>query len=353
VPRGQRGKPDRGQPARGSPDILAQYEAVLRLRDFATERDAKVPRWLGLTRRGILYDFAVAADDEAYVRFGVNLSPVDAERDELISLRFAAASATMSAVPLARIVILPDGDVSIHVDALVASPDHLGRCVDDWAVAIGDALDLFDSAVFEFAEPAKRREATASKKAGPRPVTSATAAVFRLKIKLRNVQPPVWRRLEVPGNVTFAKLHRILQVALGWTDSHLHEFVVGKRHIGLPDDEFRDDVANETRVRLEDVASAKTKFAYWYDFGDNWWHDITVERVGPPETSAEYPRLLAGANSAPPEDVGGVGGYEEFLEAVADPKHPEHKELLTWAGGAFDPEAFDLAVRQRLVRKAR
>jgi hypothetical protein len=328
----------------------------LRLRDFAITRDPDDPRWLGLMRRGIFYNFGVHEDDDAFVRFGVNMPPVDDDDSgELIGLRIAAAAAAMAAVPYVRIVILPPREVLVHVDALVSSPDHLGRCVDKWAAAIGDALDLFESAIDEFAEPPpEKRKATAAKKAAPLPVVAAaTASVFRLKVKIRDVRPPVWRRLEVPGDVTFAKLHRILQAALGWTDSHLHEFSVGKRRIGLPGDDFAGDVQNEARVRLEDVAAAKTKFTYWYDFGDDWWHDITVERVGPPEAGAEYPRLLEGARSAPPEDVGGVGGYEEFLEAVADPKHPEHAERLEWVGGGFDPEAFDLAVRQRLVRKIR
>jgi hypothetical protein len=351
--RGRREISVRTQPALGLPGILSQYEAVLRLRDFATESDSARPRWLGLTRRGIWYTFTVAEDDDADVRFGVTVRALHDPRGELSGLMIGAAAAVMSAFPFARILILPGGDVSVHVDALVSSPDHLGRCVDKWANSIRDAVDTFISTVNEFSEPPKKRKASVSKKAAPRPVAPDTATVFRLKVRLRDVRPPIWRRIEVPGNVTFAKLHHILQAAMGWTDSHLHEFIVGGRHIGRPGDDFGGDVENEARVRLEEVAAAKSKLTYWYDFGDDWWHDITVERVGPREAGVEYPRLLAGERSAPPEDVGGVGGYEEFLEAVADPKHPERDAYLTWVGGAFDPEAFDLASRQRLVRKIR
>jgi hypothetical protein len=284
----------------------------------------------------------------------VNVRPTDEDREEMIGLMIAAAAAAMSAFPFARILILPEGDVVVHVDALVSSPDHLGRCVDKSAAAVGDALDMFVSAVNEFAGPPKKRKGTVAKKGGPRPAPPTAATVFRLKVRLRDIRPQIWRRIEVPGNVTFARLHHILQAAMGWTDSHLHEFIVGKRHIGRPDDdEFGEKVENEARLRLDDVAAARTELTYWYDFGDDWWHDITVERVGPPEPGAEYPRLLAGARAAPPEDVGGVGGYEEFLEAVTDPKHPERNAYLTWVGGAFDPEAFDFALRQRLVRKIR
>jgi hypothetical protein len=170
----------------------------------------------------------------------------------------------------------------------------------------------------------------------------------QLKIELRDVKPLVWRRLLVPETVTLATLHLILQRAMGWTNSHLHEYEIARQRYGVPHAE--DDwpgawpLTDERRVRLQPlIESGLRRFTYQYDFGDSWEHVIKVEDLVPPKSGAPPITCLAGANACPPEDVGGYPGYAEFLEVVADPTHEEHAHMLSWAGGTFEPTAFDLA----------
>ena len=139
---------------------------------------------------------------------------------------------------------------------------------------------------------------------------------------------------------------------MGWEDAHLHEFVIRDEHYGVPGEE---DIGprktrDERNYKLRDTVSAEgSQFAYNYDFGDYWQHVLVTEKTLPPQEGARYPVCLAGARACPPEDVGGIPGYEDFLEAMRDPQHPEHDEYREWIGGDFDPEAFDVdAVNQRL-----
>lgn len=176
--------------------------------------------------------------------------------------------------------------------------------------------------------------------------------VYQLKITLRAIRPPIWRRFQVPADTTLNRLHRILQRIMGWTNSHLHEFVVGKRRYGTGLHEWQefgaDHVLNERRFTLGEVAPvAGCRLVYAYDFGDGWQQDIRVEKIGPAEPGQRYPVCLAGARACPPEDCGGYPGYVELLEAMGDPRHERHKELLEWIGGPFDPEAFNVEIVNR------
>ncbi len=174
---------------------------------------------------------------------------------------------------------------------------------------------------------------------------TAKTRIFQLKIGLREVRPPVWRRVLVPGEVTLGDLHEVVQVALGWTDSHLHEFEVDGVRYGVPDPEWgSDEVGDESRVKLFRVAREGARLRYAYDFGDGWQHDVTVEKVLVPQPGTRYPRCIAGRRACPPEDVGGPWGYQEVLAAVADPGHDEHERWVEWVGGRFDPDEFDVEV---------
>ena len=172
----------------------------------------------------------------------------------------------------------------------------------------------------------------------------AKTQIFQLKIQLRGVRPPVWRRLLVPGEMTLAELHGVVQTAMGWSNSHLHEFEIDGERYGMPDPEGEsDEVADEARVPLLRIAGEGTRLRYAYDFGDDWRHDVTVEKVFPPQPGTRYPSCIAGRRACPPEDVGGPWGYQDFLAAVGDPDHEEHQDWLEWVGGRFDPAEFDLA----------
>ena len=169
--------------------------------------------------------------------------------------------------------------------------------------------------------------------------------IYQIKVTLEAIEPPIRRRLLVPSDITLAGLHDIIQAAFGWWDYHLHQFIVGETYYGVPDPDFGGflEIHDEHKMRLHQITEREGfKFRYEYDFGDSWLHQILVEKILPPEPDQAYPVCLTGRRACPPEDVGGIWGYEHFLEAIADPEHEEHEDYLEWAGGEFDPEAFDL-----------
>ena len=166
--------------------------------------------------------------------------------------------------------------------------------------------------------------------------------VYQVKITLLGVSPPIWRRFLVRSDVTLPRLHRILQDVMGWTDSHLHELIVGGQSYGMPDPDYPDDMHDERWVRLSRLAMDKgAELRYIYDFGDFWEHCLVVEEVLPPDAGLGLARCVGGERACPPEDVGGVPGYSEFCRAVKDPAHEDHEELLEWVGGEYDGEYFD------------
>ena len=180
----------------------------------------------------------------------------------------------------------------------------------------------------------------------------AKSAIYQLKITLRDSRPPIWRRVLVPGGFNLRKLHQVVQIAMGWTDSHLHQFTVGGIYYGEPHPDDEMEMNDERRFTLNQIAPReKSKFAYEYDFGDSWDHEVLVEKISPPEPGVKYPLCVKGKRACPPEDVGGVWGYDTFLQAIRDPDHEEHDSYLEWIGGEFDPEAFDLdEINQELRR---
>ncbi|MGN9841097.1 plasmid pRiA4b ORF-3 family protein [Nonomuraea sp. H19] len=181
--------------------------------------------------------------------------------------------------------------------------------------------------------------------------------VYELKVTLLDTdEPVVWRRLRVSAGISLARLHRILAVAMGWADYHLHLFTVGGQLYGRPSREWDLDVLDETATTLAEVAGGDGARISWeYDLGDSWEHEIVIERAMTAEDGVRYPAVVAGEGACPPEDCGGTWGYREFRAALADPRHEEHEHLVRWAGLAgaaeFDPEAFDLEAVRRAVLK--
>jgi hypothetical protein len=173
-----------------------------------------------------------------------------------------------------------------------------------------------------------------------KPKSGVSQKVVSLKVTLRDTKPPVWRRLLVPGETTLADLHRAIQAAMGWEDCHLHAFDIEGRQYGDP--RAVDDVADEKRVTLNGlIRSGVARFAYTYDFGDNWEHALVIEKSLPAVEALSRPVCTAGKRRCPPEDCGGPWGYRGLLEVLADPAHPEHAERCEWLGGDFDPDDFN------------
>jgi hypothetical protein len=180
--------------------------------------------------------------------------------------------------------------------------------------------------------------------------------VYQLKVTLDDVRPPIWRRLLVAGDTNLLALHEIIQEAMGWQNYHLHMFTIAGQIYGNPaDDEYGDlGTEDETLYRLNQLGlGEKARFQYEYDFGDSWHHTILIEKILQAEKGARYPICLAGKNACPPEDVGGVWGYETFLAAIANPKHEDHEHYLAWIGGDFDPKEFNLDKVNERVRRVK
>lgn len=167
--------------------------------------------------------------------------------------------------------------------------------------------------------------------------------LYLLKIQLLDIEPAILRRFVVPAGITLDRLHDVIQIVMGWTDSHLHEFAIGnKRYTEYP--ESKEDGLACGRYRLGDLIKQKGRtFRYLYDLGDGWEHELVLEesRYFNPELRTEL-ACLEGERSCPPEDVGGVHGYFEFLSVLKDPNHEEHESYMEWSGGSFDSERFDL-----------
>jgi hypothetical protein len=177
---------------------------------------------------------------------------------------------------------------------------------------------------------------------------------YRLLVKIDGSEPTVWRLISVPGHMTLADLDRIIQSAMGWTNSHMHLFVIDGNFYGVPDDEWIDDkpMLPDEEFTLDEVLGTSVKgFLHEYDFGDGWHHEVTVQAVELIDDERNsWPMCLAGANACPPEDVGGLGGYEDFLHAIGDPSHEQHKAMWRWCGGPFDPKGFDINSANRAIR---
>jgi hypothetical protein len=171
------------------------------------------------------------------------------------------------------------------------------------------------------------------------------ASVYQIKVTLNGSKPPIWRRVLVPDSISLHQLHTILQIVMGWTNSHLHQFIIDDEYYGEPEeaDGYSEDLQNEKRYRLNQFVERKGfKFTYEYDFGDSWEHTVHVEAILPVEKGKKYPVCLEGKRACPLEDIGGVEGYDDLLKIFSNPKHPEHNDMMEEFGDDFEPEFFDI-----------
>lgn len=175
---------------------------------------------------------------------------------------------------------------------------------------------------------------------------------LRLKITLEDTIPPVWREVMIPAEFSLAQLHQVVQVAMGWKNSHLHVFALGKRSFSDPEFELDDHPEDERKVHVGELLQEKgASLVYEYDFGDGWLHRILCEEIVTSSAEEAVVRCLNGSQACPPEDSGGPYGYADLLEAREDPDHPGHQDAVDWLGLKFDPTAFAVdAVNRKLSR---
>ena len=303
--------------------------------------------------------------------------PTDA-RDFFDAMFCATVGDGRQAPPPCRLVLTPDQremlrnmdavSVDVHKMLAVSSP---GECAFDFSprqllvvsLAVKEALQACpdDTSSQPFVEIIERIsdgllatiEDTAAldsnnpAHASPR---APAAVAYQLKITLEGSKPPIWRRVQV-ADCTLSELHEIVQVVMGWMNSHLHLFEYGKDRFSDPRFELDANEFDETQVYLSQlVDDGCQKLRYCYDFGDDWCHTIKIEKALEPRPADKFPRCLKGVGACPPEDVGGMWGYYEFLEAIRDPKHERHDEFVEWGGEGIDPSLFDVnEVNRRLA----
>ena len=276
--------------------------------------------------------------------------------------------------------------MSIHISTIPLNLTHAQRKVLAGVVpALADRLKTDEAASRTISSTTKESNEVAAKcKAAPKPtngmvrnslrhITEAAAKaiensqgiggipaaerVYQFKITLKGIKPPIWRRIQTK-DCTLDKLHEHIQTAMGWTNSHLHHFEInGIRH-GDPELiyegwEDEEPPVNSRRLKISTIVPADGKrfsFDYEYDFGDGWEHEIVFEGCLQAEKGVRYPLCVEGERACPPEDVGGMHGYQEYLEVLADPKHERHEEFMEWRG-PYDPEEFDAQAATKEMRK--
>jgi hypothetical protein len=184
---------------------------------------------------------------------------------------------------------------------------------------------------------------------------SASNKIYQIKVTLMRTAPPIWRRLLVDSDIALSELNDLLQLAMGWTNSHMHDFQFRGQCYGSTDPEGGlAEGIDERKVRLNQLlVRVGAKMVYTYDFGDSWEHAIVLEKCLPVDPNMAYPACTGGRGACPPEDCGGAGGFYNLLEALQNPRHPEHKELLEWVGKDYDPERFSIEAVNRILHGKR
>ena len=169
-----------------------------------------------------------------------------------------------------------------------------------------------------------------------------TKQIYQIQVVLTNTKPKIWRRLLVNSDILLVDLHRIIQTAMGWTNSHLHLFNDGMTDYAPREFEVEGSRNSRTIKLYSILKKEKSKILYEYDFGDSWNHDIILEKIIKEEDTGQIPRCIKGKRNCPPEDCGGTWGYNDLLLTISNPKHEDYESMMEWLGGNFDPEHFDI-----------
>jgi len=178
---------------------------------------------------------------------------------------------------------------------------------------------------------------------------------YKIKISLLDLEPEIWRIIEINSDAGLLDLHAVIQTAMGWTNSHLHHFIKNNVFYALPTEGSEDleyETIDEETVKISDIISKKNeKIIYEYDFGDGWEHIVELLEIS--EKKIKFPKCLDGGNACPPEDCGGVPGYENLLEVISDPENEEYEDMIEWLGGEFEPSHFNVDEANKRVKKYR
>lgn len=179
---------------------------------------------------------------------------------------------------------------------------------------------------------------------------------FQIRIDLARYRPKIWRRLLIRSDLPLYDFHLAIQIAMGWDNSHLHQFIKEKKFYSerLKDDWTWDDRHNidyDGMIISDLLLKEKDKIEYEYDFGDGWVHEIKLEKILPSDDTMKSPVCTDGALASPPEDCGGIWGYAQMLEIMKDPGHEQYEETLEWIGETFNPEFFDIITANKLLAK--
>ncbi len=178
-----------------------------------------------------------------------------------------------------------------------------------------------------------------------------TKNIYQIQVVLKNSKPKIWRRILVPTDISLSDLHKIIQISMGWTNSHLHQFIVGKLFFAPTESELEGSTDTQ-KIKLTTVLKKKNdKILYEYDFGDGWLHEIILEEIQLNDKNIKSPICIGGKQSCPPEDCGGIYGYINILNILSNHKHEEYAEMMDWLGDEFNPEYFNIDATNKLLQR--
>lgn len=297
-----------------------------------------IPVFTPLAPAGKLLDRASDAIAEVLRAHGVPGAKITAELAEMSEVRIAPTNNRQMTGVMNEFAFQGEGVWGPHDPDLFAMSMRLSELI------LGPLMDRHGTPADELAAFFATDADVVALPIANRPTQTTTRRVHQLKVTLRGSKPPIWRRVLVDGGETLAHLHTVIQAAFGWWNYHLHDFDIDGVRYGVPDEDDWTPVKDERRVSIDQaIGGGARKIRYLYDFGDNWDHDIVVENTSSASEVATIPDGIDGRRACPPEDCGGLWGYRDLLDILADPTHPEHEERLEWTGGPVDPNAFDPA----------